>query len=75
MIKKELAHRMIDELFEVRETMKAMFIPKEANQHFLNARKEGLLGIQALVSHLITEMDDDQFKQKENQVKKIKVEE
>ena len=77
MIQKEFAHRMIDQLFEIRETMQAKLIPNEANQHFQKAKKEGLLGIQAMLSHLIKEMDNCQQEQpnQEPQVKKIIVEE
>ena len=77
MIRKELAHCMIDQLFEIRETMQAKLIPNEANQHFQKAKREGLLGIQAMLSHLIHDMDKDQQKQpkQELQVKKIIVEE
>lgn len=76
MIQKEFAHRMIDQLFEIRETMQAKLIPKEANQHFQKAKKEGLLGIQAMLSHLIQEMDKDEQKQpRSSQVQKITIDE
>lgn len=77
MFQREFAHRMIDQLFEIRETMQAKLIPNEANQHFQNAKKEGLLGIQAMVSHLIKEMDNCQQKKsnQEPHVKNIIVEE
>ncbi|MEK3934387.1 hypothetical protein MKY41_03635 [Sporosarcina sp. FSL W7-1349] len=73
MIQKEVAHRMIDELFEFRETMRAKGIPQEATQHFQQMKKEGLLGTQALLSHSIHKMDTRQENQ-ESSMMKIKVE-
>lgn len=77
MIQKEFAHSLIDQLFELRETLHEKVIPSVANQHFQKAKREGLLGIQAMVSHLIREMDKDKTVQpkQETQVKKITVEE
>jgi hypothetical protein len=76
MIPRESAHRLIDQLFEIR-AVQVKLIPNEANQHFQKAKKEGLLGIQDLLSHLIQRMDDGQEMKSEQelQVKKIKVEE
>ena len=77
MIQKELAHRLIDQLFEVGEKIQDKVIPHEANQHFKKARKEGLLGIQAMLSHLIEEIDKKPQKKpnREQQVKSINIEE
>lgn len=77
MIKKELVHRLIDQLFEVGEKIQDKVIPCEANQHFKKARKEGLLGIQAMLSHLIEEIDKDPQKKpnRDQQVKNINIEE
>lgn len=76
MIQKELAHRLIDQLFEVREKIQEKLIPNDANQHFKKAKREGLLGIQALLNQLIQEIDKGEKKQpRSSQVQKITIDE
>jgi hypothetical protein len=77
MIQKETVHRLIDQLFEIRETFQGKMIPQEAKQHFQKAKKERLLGLQVLIAHSIQEIEKDEMKTKDQQVpqgKKIDIE-
>jgi|GEM_PF-4336218 len=62
MIEKEAAHRLLDHLLEIRETFQEKLLPDEAQKHFLRAKKERLLGLQALLGHAIQEMDNEEKK-------------
>lgn len=79
MIQKETVHCLIDQWFDIRETLRGKMIPQEAQQHFQKAKKEGLLGLQAIIAHKIQEIEKDEKKQsKDQQVpqgKKITVDE
>lgn len=79
MIQKETVHRLIDQLFDIRETLQGKMIPQEAQHHFQKAKKEGLLGLQVLIAHKIQQIEKEEKKQfKDQQVpqgKKITIEE
>ncbi|MGM7722908.1 hypothetical protein [Metabacillus sp. Hm71] len=76
MIQKETVHRLIDQLFEICETLHGKMIPQEAQQHFQKAKKEKLLGLQALIAHSIQEIEKNEKKQDQQapQGKKIDIE-
>lgn len=67
MIQKETVHRLIDQLFEIRETFPGKMIPQEAQQHFQKAKKERLLGLQVLIAHSILEIEKGEKKQSKDQ--------
>ncbi|WP_028776876.1 hypothetical protein [Shimazuella kribbensis] len=73
MIKKEVAHRLIDQLFEIRETFQEK---SKTQKHFQQAKKEGLLGLQSLIAHMIQKIEKNEKKQSQqvHQEKKIDIE-
>jgi hypothetical protein len=73
MIKRKVAHRLIDQLFEICET----FCEKgETQEHFQKAKKEGLLGIQSFIAHMIQEIEKKEANQSPevSEGKKINIE-
>lgn len=60
-MKRERVHRLIDLLFDVREDLLPQ-APTEAIDHLRRARREGLLGVRALVDHALNRCEDEKPK-------------
>lgn len=72
---REQLHSLIDLMLEMRGTLLPK-APPEATAHFRNARREGLLGVRALVSHALErlETEEQQARAQEEGSKAIPVE-
>lgn len=57
MVHREKIFRLLNDWFEIQEMLRENCLPAEARKHFHQAKKEGLLGIRALLDSVIEEMD------------------
>lgn len=57
MVPREKIFRMLNDWFEVQEMLRENSLPASARKHFQQAKKEGLLGIRAVLDSVIEEMD------------------
>jgi hypothetical protein len=72
MLQREKVQQLIHHLTEIWKLLNESVIPTEAAHHFKIAKKEGLLGIQALLDHEIKKLEAEE-KSKEDQVKGQKI--
>lgn len=72
MLQREKVHQLIDHLIEIRKLLQESVISTEAVYHFKMAKKEGLLGIRALLNHEIKKLEVEE-KLKEKKVKGQKI--
>lgn len=56
MVRAEL-HKLVDDLFDLRQAVVGDRVPPEARRHFLAARREALLGVRAVVDHALERLD------------------
>lgn len=73
-MQREIAHRLLDELLELRGSLQGSSQLAEARQHFLLAKREVLLGALALVDHALQSGQVASGKDLPNAVKMIPVE-
>lgn len=62
---REKLHRLIDDMFELREAVIGEKIPAEARRHFRSARKEALLGARAMIDHALSRLEKEEEEQGE----------
>lgn len=56
---RERLHSLIDLVLDMRESLVPQ-APNQAMAHFRNARREGLLGVKALVEHALEKADAEE---------------
>ncbi len=69
-------HKLVDDLFELRQSVVGDRIPAAARRHFLAARKEALLGVRSVVDHALSRVAAaEEQATRDSQPRKVPVEE